>query len=125
MPDEPVDLVDEEHVALLEIGEQRREVARLGDDRAGGGAEIDAEFARDDLRQRGLAETRRADEQHMVERFGRALAASMKTFRFARACRWPMNSASGCGRSEVSACVPRAARGTSGGGASMSRDSSL
>ena len=66
---EPVDLVDEENVALLQIGEQRREIAGLGDHRPRGGAEIDAELARDDLRQRGLAETRRADEQHMVERF--------------------------------------------------------
>ena len=65
---EPVDLVDEQHVALFEIGQQRREIAGLGDHRAGGGAEIHAELARDDLRQRGLAEARRADEQHMVER---------------------------------------------------------
>ena len=35
----------------------------------GGGAEIDAELARDDLRQRRLAEAGRADEQHVVERF--------------------------------------------------------
>jgi hypothetical protein len=41
---EPVDLVDEEHVALFEVRQLRREVARLGDDRAGGGAEADAEF---------------------------------------------------------------------------------
>ena len=30
--------------------------------------EIDAELARDDLRQRRLAEARRADEQHVIER---------------------------------------------------------
>ena len=65
---EPVDLVDEQDVALFEIGEQRGEVAGLGDHRPGGGAEIDAELARDDLRQRGLAEAGRADEQHVVER---------------------------------------------------------
>ena len=33
----------------------------------------------------------------------RARAASMKTVRFARACSWPTNSASVCGRSEASA----------------------
>jgi glycerol-3-phosphate dehydrogenase len=33
---EAVDLVDEQHVALFQIGEQRREVAGLGDHRAGG-----------------------------------------------------------------------------------------
>ena len=64
---EAVDLVDEEHVALFEIGELRRQIARLGDDRAGGRAEIDPELAGDDLRQRRLAETRRPDEEHMVE----------------------------------------------------------
>ena len=56
------------HVALFEIGEQRREIAGLGDHRARGGAEIDAELARHDLRQRGLAEPGRTDEQHVVER---------------------------------------------------------
>ena len=71
---EPVDLVDEQHVALFEIGEQRREVAGLGDHRPGGGAEIDAQLARHDLRQRRLAEPGRPDEQHMVERLARACA---------------------------------------------------
>ena len=70
---EPVDLVDEQHVALFEIGEQRREVAGLGDHRARGGAEIDAELARDDLGERGLAEAGRADQQHVVERLAAAL----------------------------------------------------
>ena len=47
---------------------KRREIAGLGDDRPGRRAKADAEFARHDLRQRGLAEARGADEQHMVER---------------------------------------------------------
>src|SRR5690606_36949229 len=67
---EPADLVDEKDVALLEIGEEGGEVAGLGDHRAGGGAEIDAELARDDLRERRLAEAGRADEEDMVERLG-------------------------------------------------------
>ena len=71
---EPVDFVDEQHVALFEIGEQRGEIAGLGDHRPGGGAEIDAELARHDLRQRRLAQTRRADEQHVIERLARARA---------------------------------------------------
>ena len=70
---EPVDLVDEEHVALLEIGEQRREIAGLGDHRAGGRAETDPELAGDDLRQRGLAEAGRTDQQHVIERLAAAL----------------------------------------------------
>ena len=68
-----MDLVDEQDVAVLEIGEQGGEVARLGDHRPGRGAEADAELARDDLRQRRLAEPRRAEEQDMVERVAAAL----------------------------------------------------
>ena len=63
-----MDLIDEEHVALFEVGEERREVAGLGDDRTRRGAEIHAQLARDDLRQRGLAEPGRPDEQDMIER---------------------------------------------------------
>ena len=70
---EAMDFVDEQHVARLEIGELGGEVAGLGDDRPGGRAEIDAEFARDDLRQRRLAEAGRPDEQHMVERLAARL----------------------------------------------------
>ena len=63
-----VDLVDEQHVARLQIGQDRGEVAGALDHRAGGGAEADAEFARHDLRQRGLAEAGRPVQQHMVQR---------------------------------------------------------
>ena len=66
---EPVDLVDEEDVALLEVGEQRGEVAGLGDHRTRGGAEVHAELARHDLRQRGLSQPRRPHEQDVVEGF--------------------------------------------------------
>src|SRR3984957_19466246 len=65
---ETVNLVDEQHVPRLEIGELPSEIARLADDRTRGRMEIDAELARDDLRQSGLAESRRADEQHVIER---------------------------------------------------------
>ena len=68
-----MDLVDEEDVAILEIGEQGGEIARFGDHRPGRGAEADAELARDDLRQRGLAEPRRPEEEDMVERVAAAL----------------------------------------------------
>ena len=65
---EAMDFVDEQDVARLQIGELRGEIAGLGDHRPRGRAEIDAELARHDLRQRRLAEAGRADEQHMVER---------------------------------------------------------
>src|SRR5262249_40229551 len=44
------------------------EIAGLGDHRAGSGAKADAELFRHDLRQRGLAESGGADEQHVVQR---------------------------------------------------------
>ena len=69
---EAVDLVDEQDVAVLEIGQQRGEVARLGDHRARGRAEADAHLARKNSGERRLAEPRRAVEQHMVERLAAA-----------------------------------------------------
>ncbi len=63
-----VDLVDEQHVAGLQVGQDGGQVAGALDDRAGGGAEADAEFAGDDLGQGGLAEARRAVQQHVVQR---------------------------------------------------------
>ena len=71
---EAVDLVDEQHVARLQVGEQRGEIAGALDHRPGGGAEADAQLARDDLRQRRLAEAGRAVEQHVVERLARGCA---------------------------------------------------
>ncbi len=68
-----MDLVDEQHVALFQVGQQRGKVAGLGDDGPRGGAEADAQLARHDLGQRGLAEARRPREQHMVERIAARL----------------------------------------------------
>ena len=68
-----MDFVDEQNVARLEIGELGGQIAGLGDHRAGGRAEIDAEFARDDLRQRRLAEAGRPDEQHVIQRLAARL----------------------------------------------------
>ncbi len=65
---EPVDFVDEQNIAVLEIGEQCRQIAGFCDDRARGGAEPDAHFLRHNLRQRGFAQSRRAKKQHMIER---------------------------------------------------------
>ena len=68
-PREAMDLVDEEHVALFEVGNDRGKIAGALDRGARGGAHIDLEFARDDVRQRGLAESRRSREQHVIEDF--------------------------------------------------------
>ena len=48
-------------------------IAGLGDHRAGGRAKPDAQFARDDLRQRRLAQTGRAVQQDVVQRLAARL----------------------------------------------------
>src|SRR6185437_13156824 len=78
-----MDLVDEQDIALFEIGEKCGEIAGLGDHRTGRGTKTDAEFTRHYLRQRGLAEPRRADEQHVIERLT-ALARCFDEYRKVR-----------------------------------------
>jgi hypothetical protein len=63
-----VDLVDEQDVVLFQVGQQRRQVLGLFQHRPGGLAQVHAQFVRDDVRQRGLAQARRAEQQHMVQR---------------------------------------------------------
>ena len=68
----PVDLVDEEHRPLVERGQERRHVALSLQRRAGCLDELHVQLGRDDLCQRGLAESGRSGEQHMVERLAPA-----------------------------------------------------
>ena len=63
-----MNLVDEKYITILEIGQECREIARLCNDRAGGRTEVDTKFARHDLGERCLAEPRRSDEKHVIER---------------------------------------------------------
>ena len=65
---EAVDLVDEEHVVLLQIRQERGEVAAALDGGAGSLAEVDAELVGDDAGERRLAEARRPVEQDVVKR---------------------------------------------------------
>ncbi len=62
-----VDLVDKQDVARLQVGQQCRQVAGPHHHRAGGGPESDLQLAGDDLRQRRLAQARRAVQQDVVE----------------------------------------------------------
>ena len=97
---QPVDLVDEQHVVRLEVGQQRREVAGALEHRPRRLAQVDAELVRDDVRQRRLAEARRAEQQHVVERLAARLrAASMKMPSWSRIFSWPMYSSRRRGRS--------------------------
>ena len=60
-------------IARFEVGQERRQVASAFQYWTRGLAQIDAHFARDDVRQSGLAETGRAKQQHVIERFGAIL----------------------------------------------------
>jgi hypothetical protein len=67
-----VDLVDEEDLVLLQVGEHGGEVARLLDHRPGGRAHRHAELVADHVGERRLAEAGRAVEQDVIERLGAA-----------------------------------------------------
>src|SRR4029453_17779794 len=66
---EPVDLVDEQHVVRFEVREQRGKITGALEHGPRRLPQVDAELVRDDVRQRRLAEARRAEQQHVVERF--------------------------------------------------------
>ena len=71
-PRHPVDLVDEEDVALVHPGQDRGQVAGVGERRPAGQPQRRAHLGGDDHRQRGLAEPGRPGEQHVVGRPARA-----------------------------------------------------
>src|SRR5262249_42438070 len=64
---QPVDLVDEQHVARLEVGEQRGQVAGPRDHWTRRHAKADAKLTRHDLRQRRLAEPGGTAQEDVVE----------------------------------------------------------
>ena len=66
---QPVDLVDEQDVAGLEVREQRGEVAGALEHRPRGLAQVHPELVRgDDVRERGLAEPGRSEHQQVIQR---------------------------------------------------------
>ena len=65
---EAVNLVDEDHFALVERGEHPREIARALDDRARRRSNRRAQLVGDDCCERRLAETRRTIQQDVIER---------------------------------------------------------
>lgn len=62
-----VDLVDEQHVAGLQVGEHGGQVAGTLQHRAGGGLQPHAHLGGDDVGERGLAKTGRAEHQRVIE----------------------------------------------------------
>ena len=65
-----MDLVDEQHVPRLQVGQNGREVPGPLDHRARRGTEPHPQLAADDLRQGGLAQPRRPMQQHVIQRLG-------------------------------------------------------
>ncbi len=63
-----VDLVDEQHVAVAELGEDRGQVAGTFERRTGGDVHVHAHLDGDDAGQAGLAEPGRAGQQQVVGR---------------------------------------------------------
>src|SRR5271169_1514567 len=64
-----MNLVDEQHVVLFEVVDDCGQVGSALDRRAGGDVNVDAELARNDMRERSLAEAGRPREQHVIEHF--------------------------------------------------------
>ena len=65
---QPVDLIDEQHVARFKVGQDRRQISGLGQHRPGGGAKVDPQLPGHDLGQRGLAQAGRPEQQHVIQR---------------------------------------------------------
>ena len=113
-PRHPVDLVEEQHLALAEVEQQRGEVAGPLDRRPAGDPQPGAELGGDDHRQRRLAEPGRPGQQDVVRRPAAAHGAPSSTSASCsrtRAC--PTNSASVRGRSAAS--TSRSSSAASGG----------
>ena len=63
-----MDLVDEQHLPRVEVGQDAGQVARFLEHRSGRRPHGDAKLVRDDMSQRGLAQARRTVHQDVVER---------------------------------------------------------
>ena len=64
-----MDLIHKENIIFVQIGQKCRQISRFFNGRSGGNAEIDAHLIGDDAGQRCLAQTGRAVEQNMIQRF--------------------------------------------------------
>ena len=61
-----MNFVDEENVVFFQIGQQRSQVLGFFQHRATGLAQIDPQFMRNDVAQRGLPQPGRTKQQDMV-----------------------------------------------------------
>src|SRR5262249_34190606 len=108
---QPMELVDKEHIARLEIGQERGKIAAALDDRARGGAEAHTHLARDmKCASVGFPNPGGPERRTWSRASPPPRAALMKMRRLSHHRRWPTNSARVSGLSEASAasCSPRA-----------------
>ena len=63
-----MDLIDKQHIVRFQIGQQRGQVARTFQHRAGRLPHIHLQFVTNNIGQRGLAQPGRAKQQHMIQR---------------------------------------------------------
>ena len=70
-----MDFVDKQHVAGFEVCQDRRQITRLGQDRAGRHPKVHAQFAGHDLRKCRLAQTGGTMKKRMIHRFAAAAGA--------------------------------------------------
>ena len=94
-----MDLVDEEDVVLLEVGEDRRQVLGLLEHRARGRAQVDAELVGDDVASVVLPRPGGPNSSTWSIASPRIRAAPMKISSCSRALAWPTYSARPLGRS--------------------------
>src|SRR5258708_18273924 len=73
-----MDLVDEEDVAILKIGQEGSKIPRLCDDWARRCPDPDTHLTRQDPGEGRLAQTRGPVEEHMVERLAAAFCSGHK-----------------------------------------------
>ena len=64
-----MDLVDEENLVLLEVGQHAGEITGPFDRRAGRGGHRHTHLVGDHVREGGLAKSRRSVQEHVIERF--------------------------------------------------------
>ena len=68
-----MDLVDKQHVTRLQVSQDGRQITGTRNSRAARRLDLSAQLVGDNRGQRGLAQTRRARENHVVERLATAL----------------------------------------------------
>ena len=64
-----MDFINEEHVAFLKVGQQRRNVSRLFDRWSSSAAQFCAHLVSDDVRQRSFPQSRGPSQQDVIQRF--------------------------------------------------------